>query len=93
MYAGDIPLCFRTNKRFSRAMLNTSREYEILTKDCINVNKSEIYFPRRINHNTKAHVCSTFHINEDNFSFKYLDTLISSRELFYNAYMGSNIFR
>lgn len=81
MYADDIILCFRANKKSCRTIIENFWDYEIFTSQCLNCTKSEIFFPYDIDRNTKTSICNFLNIKKDKFYFKYLGIMIFPRQL------------
>lgn len=81
MYANDILLCFKENRKSCMNISKVFHEFERMTNLKINVQKFEINFPKNTSRTIKREICQIFNIHEGNFPFKYLGTMVFPRKL------------
>lgn len=79
MFADDILLTFRANKKSFTAFKNLFQRYALFSGQSVNFVKSEIFFPKNASRDSVRSISSFLNMKVGHFPFKYLGAMIAPR--------------
>ncbi|WOL07447.1 hypothetical protein Cni_G16188 [Canna indica] len=76
MFANDIILIIKANRKSITSVKYIFAKYELFTGQRVNFSKSKIFFPKHLSSSARLNICSSLGMT---FPFKYLGVMLSPR--------------